>query len=115
MVEHACGAVQNKNGKVLYLNFLTQISPTCDCNGYSDTPVVNDIGILSSGDPVAIDQASVDLVNAQEGNRSSKLPANRKPGEDKFRALYPDVDWTIQLDYAEEIGLGTRNYELIKI
>ena len=115
IVEHAYGAVQNKKAKVLYLNFLTQISPMCDCNGYSDTPIVNDIGILSSGDPVAIDQASVDLVNAQEGNRSSKLPANRKPGEDKFRALYPEVDWAIQLSYGEEIGLGTRNYELIKI
>ncbi len=115
IVEYAYGAVLNKKGKTLYLNFLTQISPRCDCNGYSDTPIVNDIGILSSGDPVAIDQASADLVNAQEGNRSSKLPANRKPGEDKFRALYPDVDWTIQLDYAEQIGLGTRSYELIKI
>jgi len=115
MVEHAYGAVQKKKGKALYLNFLTQISPACDCYGYSDTPIVNDIGILSSGDPVAIDQASVDLVHGEEGNRSSKLPGGWKMGEDKFRALYPEVDWSIQLDYAEEIGLGTRNYELIKI
>ena len=115
MVEHAYGAVQKKKGKVLYLNFLTQISPACDCYGYSDTPIVNDIGILSSEDPVAIDQASVDLVNKEEGNRSSKLPRNWKPGEDKFRAIYPEVDWNIQLAYAEEIGMGTREYELIRI
>jgi len=115
MVEHAYGAVQKKKGKTLYLNFLTQISPVCDCYGYSDTPIVNDIGILSSEDPVAIDQASVDLVNDQEGNRSSKLPGAWKPGENKFRAIYPEVDWNIQLAYAEEIGLGTREYELIKI
>ena len=115
MVEHAYGAVQKKKGKTLYLNFLTQISPACDCYGYSDTPIVNDIGILSSEDPVAIDQASVDLVNDQEGNRSSKLPGAWKPGENKFRAIYPEVDWNIQLAYGEEIGLGTRNYELIKI
>jgi uncharacterized Fe-S center protein len=115
MVEHAYGAVQKKRGKALYLNFLTQISPACDCYGYSDTPIVRDIGMLSSEDPVAIDQASVDLVNKEEGNRSSKLPKNWEPDGDKFRAIYPEVDWNIQLAYAEEIGLGTREYELIKI
>ena len=115
MVEHACGAVQKKKGKALYLNFLTQISPACDCYGFSDAPIVNDIGILSSVDPVAIDQASVDLVNGEAGNRSSKLSKNWNPGEDKFRAVYPEVDWSIQLAYGEEIGMGTREYELIKI
>jgi uncharacterized Fe-S center protein len=115
MVEHAYGAIQKKKSKTLYLNFLTQVSPACDCYGYSDTPIVNDIGILSSEDPVAIDQASVDLVNGQEGNRSSKLTGAWERGEDKFRAIYPQVDWTVQLAYAEEIGLGTREYELIKI
>jgi uncharacterized Fe-S center protein len=115
MVEYAYGAVHQKKGKALYLNFLTQISPACDCNGYSDTPIVNDVGILASEDPVAIDQASVDLVNQQSGNPASKLPKNWENGEDKFRALYPEVDWSIQLSYAEEIGLGTKEYELIKI
>jgi uncharacterized Fe-S center protein len=115
MVEYAYGAVHNKKGKALYLNFLTQISPACDCNGYSDTPIVNDVGILASEDPVAIDQASVDLVNQQSGSHASKLPKNWENGEDKFRALYPEVDWSIQLSYAEAIGLGTRGYELIKI
>jgi len=115
MVEHAYGAVQKKKGRTLYLNFLTEITPACDCNGFSDAPIVNDIGILSSENPVAIDQASVDLVNGQEGNRSSKLRSAWNPGEDKFRAVYPEVDWSIQLAYGEEIGLGTREYELIKV
>jgi uncharacterized Fe-S center protein len=115
MVEHAYGAVHKKKGKVLYLNFLTQVSPACDCYGYSDAPIVNDIGILSSEDPVAIDQASVDLVNRETGNRSSKLPGAWESGENKFRAIYPEVDWNIQLAYAEEIGMGAREYELIKI
>jgi hypothetical protein len=115
MVEHAYGAVGKKKEKVLYLNFLTQISPACDCYGYSDSPIVNDIGILSSEDPVAIDQASVDLVNSEAGNRSSRLKGAWNPGENKFRAIYPEVDWNIQLTYAEEIGMGTREYELVKI
>jgi uncharacterized Fe-S center protein len=115
MVEYAYGAVHNKRGKALYLSFLTQISPACDCYGYSDAPIVNDVGILASEDPVAIDQASVDLVNQQPGNPASKLSKNWEMGGDKFRALYPEVDWSIQLSYGEEIGLGTRTYELIKV
>ncbi len=115
MVEYAYGVIHGKKGKTLFLNFLMQISPACDCYGFSDTPIVRDIGILSSEDPVAIDQASVDLVNAEEGNRASKLKSSWATGEDKFRAIYPEVDWSIQLSYAQEIGLGTREYELIKI
>ena len=115
MVEYAYGAVHKKKGKALYLNFLTQVSPACDCYGYSDTPIVHDIGVLSSEDPVAIDQASVDLVNGETGNRSSKLPGAWEPGGNKFRAIYPEVDWNIQLAYGEEIGMGTREYELVKI
>jgi uncharacterized Fe-S center protein len=47
-------------------------------------------------------------------DRSSKLQKNCSPGEDKFRAIYPEIDWSIQLAYGEEIGLGTRHYDLIK-
>ena len=115
MVEYAYGVLLRKKTKALFVNFLTQISPACDCCGFSDTPIVNDIGMLSSEDPVAIDQASVDLVNAENGNRASKLSKHWEPGGDKFRALYPEVDWNIQLAYGEEIGLGTREYELVKI
>ena len=115
MVEHAYGAIKGKKGKVLFLNFLTAITPACDCLPYSGVPIVGDIGILSSEDPIAIDQASADLVNQEEGIRSSKLPGNWKSGEDKFLALYPEADWKVQLDYGEAIGMGSREYELIKI
>src|SRR3989337_954932 len=115
MVEHVYAALQKKKGKYIFISFLTQISPACDCYPASDTPVVEDIGILISKDPVAIDQASADLVNNQSGNRNSKLTCNFAPGEDKFRGVYPDIDWTVQLKYGEEIGLGSREYELIKL
>ena len=115
MVEYAYGVVETKKGKMLCLNFLTRITPACDCNPFSEIPIVNDIGILASADPVAIDQASVDLVNQEEGNRSSKLHGHRGSGEDKFRAVYPKIDWSVQLDYGEEIGLGTRRYDLTQI
>lgn len=98
MVEYAFGAVKNK--KVGYINFITDVSPNCDCYPYNSPPIIPDVGVLASLDPVAIDQASVDLVN-------------NAGGRDMFRDLYPKVDWQVQLKYAEEIGLGSRAYELV--
>lgn len=115
IVEYASGAVKNKAGKMLFLNFLTHISPGCDCAPTNDMPIVADIGILAATDPVAIDQASVDLVNAQAALPGSCLQKNTGPGEDKFRGLYPKVDGSIQLAYAEAIGLGKRAYTLKKV
>lgn len=98
IAEYAYGAVKGK--KTGYINYLIDISPNCDCYPHNDPPIVPDIGVLASLDPVAIDQASIDLVN-QAG------------GKDIFRALYPNVDWEVQLKYAQEIGLGSRKYELV--
>ncbi|MBU0735392.1 MAG: DUF362 domain-containing protein [Proteobacteria bacterium] len=115
MVEYTLAVLKGKEEKVFFLNFLTDISPACDCYGHSDAPIVHDIGIVASKDPVAIDQASVDLVNRQAGISGSCLTKCMGPGEDKFRGVYPKIDWTIQLDYAEQIGLGNRKYELVTI
>ena len=115
MMEYVFGVVNNKQGKIFFINFVTNISPACDCLPYNDSPIVRDIGILASTNPVAIDQASVDLINAEEALPGSLPEKNRKSGEDKFKGLYPDVDWSKQLDYAEYLGLGTRSYELVKM
>lgn len=110
--EHCLGALQGKSEKNVFLNFITQVSPACDCFGCSDSPIVRDIGILSSTDPVAIDQASVDLVNKENGLPGTALKNNFGPGEDKFKNLYPLIDWRVQLEHAETIGLGCRTYKL---
>ncbi len=115
MTEYALAALKGKEKNAFFINFLTDISPACDCYGHSDAPIVHDVGIVASKDPIAIDQASADLVNQQTGVAASCLKTELKPGEDKFRAVYPKVDWTIQLDHGEKIGLGNRNYELIAI
>lgn len=115
MVEHVLGILQEKKGKFAFVTFVTQISPACDCYPANDTPIVGDIGILTSRDPVAIDQAAADLVNLQPGNQNTRLRANYNPGEDKFRGVYPEIDWTVQLRHGEEIGLGSRKYELITV
>ncbi|MBN2033260.1 MAG: DUF362 domain-containing protein [Deltaproteobacteria bacterium] len=115
MAEYALAVLKGKEKRVALLNFLTQISPACDCCGHSDAPIVPDIGVLASTDPVAIDQASVDMVNKQKGLDASCLIGGKEAGEDKFGSLYPKVDWTVQLEHGEKIGLGRRNYELIPI
>jgi len=112
MVEYTVGVLKGKEERVIYLNFVTKVTPQCDCYGYSDVPLVKDLGILASRDPVAIDQAAVDLVNAQPALADCCLETNKGPGEDKFRGVYPHIDWSIQLGYAEELGLGSRKYEL---
>jgi hypothetical protein len=115
MVEYAYGALKGKEGKSTFINFITQVSPACDCYSHSDASIVPDVGILASVDPVAIDQASTDLVNEQPGNPHSELKSGIEPGGDKIRGVYPEIDWSIQLEYAQELGLGQREYELIKI
>lgn len=115
MAEYALGAIKGKEDKVGYINFVMDVTPLCDCTGWSDRNIVDDIGILASKDPVAIDQAAVDLVNQQAGKEDSALQCNHEPGEDKFKGVDPDLDWKAQLIHAERIGLGSREYNLVKI
>jgi hypothetical protein len=82
---------------------------------FSDAPIVPDIGILASLDPVAIDQASIDLVNQATGLPGTALREQYRSGQDKARAVYPDIDWEPQLAYGERLGLGTRSYHLISL
>jgi len=115
MMEYTLGVLKNKEKKAFFINFITDISPKCDCLSYCESPIINNVGILASTDPVAIDQASADLVNQQKGLSGTVLQTNLAPGEDKFKGLYPAVDWEHQLGYAQKIGLGTREYKLIKL
>lgn len=115
MAEHAKGAVSGKEEKCVFMNFIMRVSPFCDCYGHNDVPIVPDLGILSSTDPVAIDQASADLVNSEAGLRGTALKSGFEKGGDKFRGVHPEVDWEIQLNAAEELGLGKREYDLRKI
>ena len=92
---------------------LINITPDCDCFGWNAPPVCADIGILVSTDPVAIDQASMDLVDA-----APPLPGSRhaqdKDGRGRLGRIH-GVDWSSILDHAEAIGLGSRAYELVEL
>ncbi len=115
MVEYTLGVLHGKAQKSLFLNFITDVSPACDCYAHNDAPIVRNIGVLAARDPVAIDQAAVDLVNSEPALADCSLKKNRAAGADKFSGLYPKVDWKIQLEYAQELGLGRRDYRLEKI
>ena len=115
MAEYALGCASNFDGRVGYMNFVIRVSPECDCFSWSDYPIVPDVGILASRDPVALDRACYDLVNAQKGFENSALRGAFEPGEDKFRSMKPEMDPLYTLRYAEELGLGSMDYEMITV
>ena len=100
---HVCGVLQGKGGRALFFNFLMNISPVWDCYGHAEAPIVSDIYMVASTDPAAIDQASLDLVNRETGIENTELQSKVTRGADKFRELYPDVGWELQLDDADHV------------
>lgn len=107
MTEYAYGVVKGREKRICYINFVLNVTPDCDCAAWSDYPLVEDIGILASHDPVALDQACFDLVN-----KAKALDPAFAEAADKFTARWPHTRGDIQLSYGEEIGLGSREYEL---
>lgn len=102
MAEHALGCVNGKDGKAFYFNFLINMTRDCDCLSMKQKKIVPDLGILASDDPVSIDKATLDLTEEAYG-------------KDLARLSYPNLDPTVQLRHAESIGLGSLQYELIKV
>jgi len=100
MAEYAYSIIKAVNKGVVCLTFLTQITKDCDCMSKTEKVIVEDIGILASVDPVALDIASVELVQREK--------------KDILRSAY-NIDWSIQIRHGEKIGLGTQNYELVEI
>ncbi len=103
-----------------HVSLIVDVSPNCDCHAENDAPIVGDIGMLASFDPVALDMACADLVNAAAPLPDSQLSDNMKKhpaectGHDHFHNSTPESEWKSCLEHAEKIGIGTREYELIK-
>jgi uncharacterized protein len=100
LAEYAKGITNGRN--VIYINVLASISPDCDCFGKARAPFIHDIGILSSTDIVALEQASLDMVNEQYGSRDAFLKEAGVAGDH-------------QVEYAEELGMGTRKYQIVDL
>lgn len=114
MVEYVMGIKNQKKEKIIYINFLIDISPGCDCCSFSNAPIVPDLGVLISDDPVAIDKASVDLINAASYSPLWST-VDKSNDRDKFRAIYQDIDWNWQLDYGQQMGIGNKEYKIVKV
>ncbi len=102
MAEAGKSVVDYLDGNILYINVMNRLSVDCDCDGSPAEPDMHDIGILASFDPVALDQACVDLVYSAEDGASLIQRIESRNG------LHT-------LEHAEEIGLGSRTYELVSI
>jgi len=92
-----------------HISVAAQISPNCDCHGGNDVPIVQDIGLFASFDPVALDKACIDAVNALPSHVSGSCAG------DHFLSVHPTAEWRDQLAHAEEIGIGEREYELVTV
>ncbi len=108
---HAAAAVLEKfNGKVCFINVIQDVTPLCDCYAQPGNPVVADVGILASLDPVAIDKASLDLID-----KAKAVPgALADDGPDRLGRINR-VDSMIQLRVAEKLGMGEIKYKMIEI
>jgi uncharacterized Fe-S center protein len=102
MIEYARAVLETKKEKSAFVNFAIKITKECDCLAKDDPRIAPDIGIFASVDPVSVDKASFDAVKSA-------------CGKDIFKEAWPERDWSKQLNYAQKIGLGNLNYELITL
>lgn len=124
-----------------HVSLVLDVSPDCDCERHNDVPVIPNVGMFASFDPVALDQACVDAANKQPVIQGSKADLQVKEasasdhmdgaraipeqaysehaagddGHDVFRMVHPDTDWAAGLDHAVKLGIGTREYELVVV
>ncbi|MEI6631288.1 MAG: DUF362 domain-containing protein [bacterium] len=102
MVEYTKTVLKGKEKKSAFINFALKITKECDCLAKDDPRISPDLGILLSADPVSIDKASLDLIN-------------KACARDIFKEAHPERDGNKQLCYAQALGLGSLEYELITV
>jgi uncharacterized Fe-S center protein len=113
MAEYAKAVLDGRPN--FHISVVNQVSPYCDCHGENDAAVVPDIGIFASFDPVALDKACIDAVNAAPGNERSLIAERKGKNTDHFTRIHPATDWRGQIAHAESVGLGSGDYELIRV
>ena len=117
MAEYAKAVVDGRPH--FHISLVLDISPNCDCHPETDAPILPNIGMFVSKDPLALDQACVDAcLNATPMPGSQLYERMHSPyfhdHHDHFKNSTPESEWKSCLEHAEKIGLGTREYELIK-
>lgn len=98
-----------------HISLVIDVSPFCDCHGENDAPIVPNVGMFASFDPVALDVACADAVNAQPPVRDSALGECAHTHGDHFTDVFPDTDWRFMVHHAEKLGIGQQEYELVTL
>ena len=112
IAEYAAAVVRGR--QAFHVSFICDVSPHCDCHPMNDAPLIPDLGIAASHDPVAIDQACADLCNAAPLMPNACL-AGRDTHGDLFATMHPATRWQDAVAEGERMGLGTRAYALRRI
>ncbi len=124
IAEYALAVVKDKPS--FHISFIMNVSPNCDCWNHNDAAIIPDLGIAASFDPVALDCACADLVKAAPVLQNNAItdidsksgkdhPHDRHAGEDKFHIVHPDTKWEAGVEHGEKIGLGNREYTLVRV
>ena len=124
IAEYALAVVKDKPS--FHISFIMNVSPNCDCWNHNDAAIIPDLGIAASFDPVALDCACADLVKAApvlQNNAITDIDSksgkdhshDRHAGEDKFHIVHPDTKWEAGVEHGEKIGLGNREYTLVRV
>ncbi|MGI5965984.1 MULTISPECIES: DUF362 domain-containing protein [Anaerotruncus] len=98
-----------------HISLVVDVSPYCDCHSENDLPIVPDVGMFASYDPVALDMACADAVNRQPVMPGSRLDEQPKGHGDHFCNNHPVTNWKMCIDHAVKLGVGSADYELIEI
>lgn len=102
-----------------HISLVCDVSPNCDCHSENDIPIIPNVGMFASFDPVALDMACVDACNQQPMIENSILAENKNKTHDEahdhFHITHPDTNWRSSVEHAEKIGMGKRQYNLIEI
>ncbi len=111
MVEYAKAVCEQKKERLFFISALVDLTPHCDCMGQSEPAFMPDIGILIGTDPVAMDQAGLDFISGSIRWNGHEIVQGET--SDPLHEIYPKIDWQVQTDYGQKIGLGSKEYELI--
>lgn len=116
MAEYTMAVIKDKPH--FHISLICDVSPNCDCHAENDAPIVPNVGMLASFDPVALDLACAEMVNKQTPFCNSHLgeQIERKVCQkDNIHINHPETSWESQIEHSEKLGLGSSNYEIIEI
>jgi uncharacterized protein len=113
IVEYSCAVLGDRPN--FHISLVIDVSPFCDCHGENDVPIVPDVGMFASFDPVALDVACADAVNRQPVMTGSLLDKSGNKSHDHFTDISPETNWNVAIDHAVKLNLGSKEYELISI